>query len=637
MANFTPLAEFHLLKDIDIDVSYTHQYYFANPDAQQSFFLSKKFRTVQNGTYQRKNSNSIDVPFLADDIRECKYMMWKNGASDKWYYAFVTAINYVNPSVSTIVYQLDVYQTYLFDMQWKDSFIEREHCKRYENGLPVINTVPEGLDYGSSYRTLLKTRLEQIPNVAFCIIGCTENLETANRQNSILNIPLQMWYYIVPVWTSPAFRGFAYFDFNDASTGETVRLDTIANVLTSFTKDTKLVGKMASCHIMPFLTIGTTTTSMDGNIINMDNTSLEVATIVGNLGNLKALRIRAVEAKVGHHEATDAHSIYEDFPHYEESKLLMYPYSFTELTTERGDAMVLRNEYFKTRDANIKIGIFGTLSSIQHTSYVPKDYLTDGYVMENSLTDKSNMSLPIIDDYTASYLQSNSNSIAVSRSNALMMQQTTLQNNERSYMTAIENAKTNVTAGGLGAVASGLGAFGQLMLGNVGGAINGAVGTVQGALGTWAGYDTSTRSAEASKANTALSATTDYQAAIASVNAKYQDAQQIPDTARSMGGDYMFNISHDCEGIYLLKKTVTQEVADRLSHYFKQYGYAVNRLGHPEFHTRESWNYIKMAEPNVYGNIPMDDLMQIRDIFMKGITLWHGDWIGDYSRSNEEV
>ena len=70
MANFTPLAEFHLLKDIDIDVSYTHQYYFADSDAQQSFFLSKKFRTVQNGTYQRKNSNSIDVPFLADDIRE---------------------------------------------------------------------------------------------------------------------------------------------------------------------------------------------------------------------------------------------------------------------------------------------------------------------------------------------------------------------------------------------------------------------------------------------------------------------------------------------------------------------------------------------------------------------------------------
>ena len=104
-----------------------------------------------------------------------------------------------------------------------------------------------------------------------------------------------------------------------------------------------------------------------------------------------------------------------------------------------------------------------------------------------------------------------------------------------------------------------------------------------------------------------------------------------------MGGDYTFNIAHNCEGIYLIKKTVTEEVAERLSHYFKQYGYAVNRLEHPEFHTRESWNYIKMAEPNVYGNIPMDDLMQIRDIFMKGITLWHGDWIGDYSRSNEEV
>lgn len=637
MANFSPLAEFHLLKNIDIDVSYTHQYYFANPTAQRNFFLSKQFRTVANGTYQRKNSNSIDVPFLADDIRECKYMMWKNTASDKWYYAFVTAINYVNPSVSTIVYQLDVYQTYLFDMQWKDSYIEREHCTRYEDGLPVINTVPEGLDYGSSYRILRKAKLEQIPNVAFCIIGCTENMETTNRQNAIHNIPLQMWYYIVPIWTSPAFRGFAYFDFNDASSGNTVRLDTIANVLTSFTKDTKLVGKMASCHIMPFLTIGTTTASISGNIINMDNTSLEVATISGNSGNLKALRIRAVEAEIGYHESTDSHDIYEDFPHYDESKLLMYPYSFTELTTERGDAMVLRNEYFKTRNGKIKVGIFGTLSSIQHTAYVVKDYLTDGYVMENSLTDKSNMSVPIIDDYTASYLQSNRNAIEVARNNALLQQQTTLQNNELSYATSMSNARTNATAGGIGTIAQGFGAIGQLLIGNVGGAINGAVGFVQGGANTWAGYDTSTRSAETSKANTALSATTNYQTAIATLDAKYQDAQQIPDTARSMGGDYLFNIAHNCDGIYLLKKTVTQEVADRLSQYFKQYGYAVNRIGQPEFHTRESWNYIRLAEPNVYGNIPMDDLMQIRDIFMKGITLWHGDYIGDYSRNNEEV
>ena len=44
-----------------------------------------------------------------------------------------------------------------------------------------------------------------------------------------------------------------------------------------------------------------------------------------------------------------------------------------------------------------------------------------------------------------------------------------------------------------------------------------------------------------------------------------------------------------------------------------------------------------MTEPNIYGNIPMDDLMQIRDIFIKGITLWHGNYIGDYSRSNNEI
>ena len=635
MANFTPLAEFHLLKDIDIDVSYTHQYYFADSGAQQSFFLSKKFRTVPNGTYQRKNSNSIDVPFLADDIRDCKYMMWKNGVSDKWYYAFVTAINYVNPSVSTIVYQLDVYQTYLFEMQWKDSFIEREHCTRYENGLPVINTVPEGVDYGSAYRMLKKTSLMQIPNVAFAILGVTENVtELSTGTNSIGGIPMQLNYYMLPIWTAPESIPHVTFKFED------VELTDLAVALRNFTNDPLLVGKLVTCYIVPFFTIGTTEATISGSTVNLANSDLERVPLWGSQ-TTKVLRVKpntpTYTATIGMHEAMDSHSIYQDFPHYEESKLLMYPYSFTELTTERGDAMVLRNEYFQDRTGSIKVGIFGSLSSLPHIAYAVKDYLTSGYVMENALTDKSNMSLPIIDDYTASYLQSNRNAIEVARSNALLQQQTTLQNNELSYATAIENAKTNVAAGGIGAMASGIGALGQLMLGNVGGFINGAVGTVQGALGTWSGYDTSTRSAETSRANTALSATTDYQAAIASLNAKYQDAQQIPDSARSMGGDYTFNIAHNCEGIYLIKKTVTQEVADRLSHYFKQYGYAVNRLEHPEFHTRQSWNYIKMAEPNVYGNIPIDDLMQIRDIFMKGITLWHGDWIGDYSRSNEEV
>ena len=196
-----------------------------------------------------------------------------------------------------------------------------------------------------------------------------------------------------------------------------------------------LVGKLVTCYIVPFFTIGTTEATISGGTVNLANSDLERVPLSSSQTN-KVLRVKpntpTYTAMIGMHEAMDSHSIYQDFPQYEESKLLMYPYSFTELTTERGDAMVLRNEYFQDRSGSIKVGIFGSLSSLPHIAYAVKDYLTAGYVMENALTDKSNMSLPIIDDYTASYLQSNSNSIAVSRSNALMMQQTTLQNKEDS-------------------------------------------------------------------------------------------------------------------------------------------------------------------------------------------------------------
>ena len=96
-------------------------------------------------------------------------------------------------------------------------------------------------------------------------------------------------------------------------------------------------------------------------------------------------------------------------------------------------------------------------------------------------------------------------------------------------------------------------------------------------------------------------------------------------------------MANDCNALYLRRKTIYPEYADKLTSFFKQYGYKVNKLEVPAFHTRTNWNYIKMAEPNVYGNIPMDDLMKIRDIFIKGITLWHGDYIGNYSLTNAEI
>ena len=37
----------------------------------------------------------------------------------------------------------------------------------------------------------------------------------------------------------------------------------------------------------------------------------------------------------------------------------------------------------------------------------------------------------------------------------------------------------------------------------------------------------------------------------------------------------------------------------------------------------EKYNYIKMINPNITGDIPQDDMLKIKEMFSNGITLWH--------------
>lgn len=646
MATFQPLGKIELIRNVDIDASYTHQYYFTNIDAQESFFASKVYRSLDNGTYQRKNINTIQVPFQADEIADCKYLRWQNrNYSQKWYYAFVTSINYINPGVSQINYELDVYQTYLFDMQWKQSFIEREHTARWttdskSNRIPVINTEPEGLEYGTDYKIISEHKLEQIPNVGWIVFGSTKIGSSVPRR--IGNKPTGIIYTFVPVWIGQR----ANVTFTNGSN----TLLNASDVLDLFATNTTLVNSLCSVVFYPFLPIRGVSYTQSGNTIDITfNAPVTTVPLVGT-GNY-VFRFTALVSSsydfIQRVDLQDSDAIYSGFPNYTESKLLMFPYSFMELTTKRGDSMVLKMEYMNDRASGtpLRIGAFGTISSVNKMTYALRNYLSDftGFNMSCGLNDSSNSNLPITDDYSASYMQANSNSIRVAQSNAKFSQDTIIDNAYRSYETALAQRSTNFAKGMMNAGAEGLGGvLGAVVgagLGSPGMMVGGAGGIgggIASGVGAMLDYDQAKLNAKANYWNTTWSATTDYANTVATIMAKKNDAQQIPPTSKSLGGDYLFNMCNDTYALYLQRKTIYPEYANKLQNYFMQYGYKVNRLEVPNFRTRNSWNYIKMTEPNVYGNIPMDDLMQIRDIFMKGITLWHGDYIGDYTRNNDE-
>lgn len=144
MITITPQGSVYLCKT-PLENDYQHQLTFANATAQLNYFNSKISYTCNDVTYIKKD-NQIVVDYPIDTINTCNYLFYKNtGFTTKYYYCFITNMEYVNENATRITFETDVYQSYMFDIEYKKSFIEREHVNDDTIGK---NTTPEGLETG---------------------------------------------------------------------------------------------------------------------------------------------------------------------------------------------------------------------------------------------------------------------------------------------------------------------------------------------------------------------------------------------------------------------------------------------------------------------------------------------------------
>ena len=75
-----------------------------------------------------------------------------------------------------------------------------------------------------------------------------------------------------------------------------------------------------------------------------------------------------------------------------------------------------------------------------------------------------------------------------------------------------------------------------------------------------------------------------------------------------------------------------------IDNYFTMYGYKVNRLKVPNIYGRENWNYVKTIGANIEGDIPEEDINELKNIFNAGVTLWHNaSTYLDYTQSNSII
>lgn len=145
LMNFAPATVVKLLTGVPLDKTYINTRDFPNAAAQQAYFNSFVLQSFEQFTYQREKS-VIRVPIPYETAVKANYCMYQNvNFSSKWFYAFVTSVEYVNPEMTAVSIETDVVQTWLFDYTVKPGFIERETPASD----PLYgNTIPEGLEYG---------------------------------------------------------------------------------------------------------------------------------------------------------------------------------------------------------------------------------------------------------------------------------------------------------------------------------------------------------------------------------------------------------------------------------------------------------------------------------------------------------
>lgn len=582
---FIPETEVRLLSNVPLSNDYEHQMTFGSVADQTSYFLDKSTHNFQDFTYQREQV-AVLVPKGYDSLYNCNYLMYKNSNySNKWFYAFITRKEYVNPNNTRVFFEIDVYQTWQFDMQFKPSFVVREHRKRWNSdGSPVLHTVDEGLDYGSEYETVSVERVVPYDSVMFLVIVTKSAMHLSGGEDhtneimpTVNGLPQPLNYYVHP------------FKLNGDSptcvVGTTnISISPILDTLKSLYTQEGAVNNVVSLYVTDYFganvtyNAGTDTMTFGANNYEQvhvsDNVNLNMSTI-----RVKSLMGYTTMAKSLGNKYDGYHAV-------DESKLLMYPYTTLVLDDFKGNRVELKNEYIKGND--LQINYSGSLGTSNKTSYNVANYLndTDSRVvdLERGVISNNPNDLPIITEMLSAYLQGNRNSI---------------ENQKASMMFS---AVTNTAMGAIGGVVGGGGKLG------VAGAVAGA------GVGAMNSY---------------------YQ--IEGLNAKQRDIQNTPPNLVSMGGNTAYDYGNKIRGVFVIKKQITEQARRRLTDFFKMYGYKVNELKTPNLRSRQHFNYIQTIGANIQGNIPHDDLQRIKTIFNNGVTLWHTTDVGNYALSNGEV
>lgn len=329
----TPQTDIILLQS-PLELTDINQITFASATAQYNYFSSLPHLALDGATYQRKD-NTIRYPATYDDLLSYNYVMYRNeGYSNKWFYAFIDKMDYINDNLTAISIKEDVFQTWQFDFVYKAVFVEREHDSVDTVG---HNVVPENFELGE-YTVDASSKYE------------------FNYQTSSFSVMFLVTELIggIPAWTSS--NGRYYNGIWSGLYNFSVAYGDATHVINAYTSGGK-VDAIQSIYVVPT----TMTAFFNSYTVTLDGASFPVRTPLVNKGTYL----------VDTHTFTRPTTINGYTP--KNNKLFTYPYCFIYADNNSGQVASFNWEDF-ANTASAKFTEEGVVGQGCSMKLIPESY-----------------------------------------------------------------------------------------------------------------------------------------------------------------------------------------------------------------------------------------------------------------------
>lgn len=343
----TPSTQINICAGVNLTPDYRNTIYFDSRSKQVEYFNGKTVRTFSHYSYIRKNWE-IKVDTSVTLAQGWNYLFFSQGG--KYYFYFITNVEYVNDSTVKLSLEMDVMQTYFFDYDILPCMVEREHSVYDEIGW---NTIDEGLELGE-YVTIDEERVNTILDLSIMVMTTFDPLRTTGEDNIVNEIANKY---------GGAFSGLGIYavDINDYAK--------LGLKLKEF-DDWGLSEGIVSIWMYPKYLINYSSTGKAGD------PSDSIFKRIDPAGTDTLYSYTRRPDYLGR----------PDMPHYPaNNKLFTYPYNFLYITNNLGESAVYKYELFDTPNY-VTFGVLGAISPEGTCKIFPHGYNNSSFNYEEGLS-----------------------------------------------------------------------------------------------------------------------------------------------------------------------------------------------------------------------------------------------------------